>query len=87
MGEPGGLPSVGSHRVGHDWSHLAAAATVTSNVHVLQLLNISGFYGILFFTALGFISITRHIHNWELFSLWLHLFILSGVIPMHESEK
>ena len=26
MGEPGGLPSVGSHRVGHDWSDLAAAA-------------------------------------------------------------
>ena len=26
-GEPGGLPSVGSHRVGHDWSDLAAAAT------------------------------------------------------------
>ena len=25
MGEPGGLPSVGSHRVGHDWSDLAAA--------------------------------------------------------------
>ena len=26
-GEPGGLPSLGSHRVGHDWSDLAAAAT------------------------------------------------------------
>ena len=26
MGEPGGLPSVGSHRVGHDWIDLAAAA-------------------------------------------------------------
>ena len=26
MGEPGGLPSMGSHRVGHDWSNLAAAA-------------------------------------------------------------
>ena len=26
-GEPGGLPSVGSHRVGHDWSDLAAAAS------------------------------------------------------------
>ena len=26
MGEPGGLPSMGSHRVGHDWSALAAAA-------------------------------------------------------------
>ena len=25
-GEPGGLPSMGSHRVGHDWSNLAAAA-------------------------------------------------------------
>ena len=24
MGEPGGLPSVGSHRVGHNWSDLAA---------------------------------------------------------------
>ena len=24
-GEPGGLPSMGSHRVGHDWSDLAAA--------------------------------------------------------------
>ena len=25
-GEPGGLPSMGSHRVGHDWSDLATAA-------------------------------------------------------------
>ena len=25
-GEPGGLPSMGSHRVGHDWSDIAAAA-------------------------------------------------------------
>ena len=24
MGEPGGLLSMGSHRVGHDWSDLAA---------------------------------------------------------------
>ena len=27
-GEPGGLPSMESHRVGHDWSDLAAAAAV-----------------------------------------------------------
>ena len=26
MGEPGGLPSLGSHRVGHDWIDLTAAA-------------------------------------------------------------
>ena len=28
MGEPGGLPSKGLHRVGHDWSDLAVAAAV-----------------------------------------------------------
>ena len=27
MEEPGGLPSMGSHRVGHNWSNFAAAAT------------------------------------------------------------
>ena len=26
-GEPGGLPSMGSHRVGHDWSDLAASSS------------------------------------------------------------
>ena len=36
-GEPGGLPSMGSHRVGHNWSDLAAAAAVTMS----KLLNLS----------------------------------------------
>ena len=31
MGEPGGLPSMGSHRVGHDWSNLAAAAAAAES--------------------------------------------------------
>ena len=31
MGKPGGLPSMGSHRVGHDWSNLATAATAGEN--------------------------------------------------------
>ena len=30
-GEPGGLPSVGSHRVGHNWSDLAAAAAASNS--------------------------------------------------------
>ena len=34
-GEPGGLPSMGSHRVGHDWSDLAAAAAVSLMIAVL----------------------------------------------------
>ena len=36
-GEPGGLPSMGSHRVGHDWSDLAAAAAHASKV-MLKIL-------------------------------------------------
>ena len=31
-GEPGGLPSMGSHRVGHDWSNTAAAAACRRRV-------------------------------------------------------
>ena len=27
-GEPGGLPSLGSHKVGHDWSNLAVASVI-----------------------------------------------------------
>ena len=30
MEEPGGLPSMGLHRVGHDWSDLAAAAAAAA---------------------------------------------------------
>ena len=49
--------------------------------------NIPGSYAILFFIALDFTSITSHIHNWVLFSLWLCLLILSGVIsPLFSSS-
>ena len=35
MGEPDGLPSMGSHRVRHDWSDLAAAAAAVGNPVVM----------------------------------------------------
>ena len=38
-GEPGGLPSMGSHRVRHDWSNLAAAAVA---VYIFNLWLNSG---------------------------------------------
>ena len=41
--EPGGLPSVGSHRVGHDWSDLAAAAGIVSYIlfcNLIVILNV-----------------------------------------------
>ena len=38
MEEPGGLPSMGSHRVGHDWSNLAVAAKpINKCLHVCML--------------------------------------------------
>ena len=40
MAEPGGLPSMGSHRVGHDWSDLAAAAAVRFNRHRINASDI-----------------------------------------------
>ena len=32
IGEPGGLPSMGSYRVGHDWSDLAAVAAAATSL-------------------------------------------------------
>ena len=45
-GKPGGLPSTGSHRVGHNWSNLAAAAycsTGISNICELEKKNYIAF--------------------------------------------
>ena len=38
-GEPDGLPSMGSHRVGHDWSDLAAVATANIYQHITESLS------------------------------------------------
>ena len=49
--------------------------------------SIPGFCAMLFFTVSDFTSITSHIHSWVLFSLWLHLFNVSGVIsPLFSSS-
>ena len=36
-GEPGGLPSLGSHRVGHDWSDLALSMVITTNLEAYKV--------------------------------------------------
>jgi len=38
-GEPGGLPSMGSHRVRHDWSDLAAAAAAAVVIIITEKEN------------------------------------------------
>ena len=72
MGEPGGLPSMGSHGVRHDWSDLAAATlygvaksrTLLSDFHIFffstpyQILLI---LRTLFFFFAGIISFSRNI--------------------------
>ena len=40
-GEPGGLLSMGSHRVGHDWSDLASAAVNAGIVEVMLFLRVA----------------------------------------------
>ena len=37
-GEPGGLLSMGSHRVGHDWSDLAAVAAAAAAIRYIFVL-------------------------------------------------
>ena len=56
--EPGGLPSMGSHRVGHDWSDLAAAANSTSQGRGIYIIKI--FKG-------RFVSfhLLNHLHQYE----------------------
>ena len=36
-GEPGGLSSMGLHRVGHDWSELAAAVHILKEIYMVFL--------------------------------------------------
>ena len=55
-GEPGGLLSMGSHRVGHDWSDLAAAAAVPCNNQQRFFLPCS-------YCLLSFISHRKNIKN------------------------
>ena len=59
---------------------LAISCLTFSNLPWFMDLTFTGSYATFSFTASDFTSITNHIHNWVLFLLWLHLFILSGVI-------
>ena len=70
-GRPGVLRFMGLQRVRHDW---------VTELKWTDGPNIPGSYAILLFTSSDLASVTSHIHNWVLFLLWLHLFVLSGVI-------
>ena len=73
-GEPGGLPSMGSHRVRHDWSNLAAA------VRFVKVFS-------LFFSSFFFSSFELFFYYWVLrviFIFWitvLHQMCLCKYFP------
>ena len=48
IGEPGGLRSMGSHRVGHDWSDLAAAAAALNKNSEVPLVFQETYFSLLY---------------------------------------
>ena len=62
-GEPGGLPSVGSHRVRHDWSDLAATAASDS---ILKSRDISLLTKVHLIRAMVFPVVTYGCESWTI---------------------
>ena len=62
-GEPGGLPSMGSHKVGHDWSDLAAAAELFRRLNSYSLENSSILNSGPWWQSTRILSLGEHI--WE----------------------
>ena len=76
-GEPGGLPSMGSHRVGHDWSDLAAAAATDSNTSLYGLNIKNNFIANWMSTGFG-IQARLNLESWFFFySTQLLTFLLT----------
>ena len=78
IGEPGGLPYMGSHRVGHNWSDLAAAAVLCNKDLMCRQAN----YGFDFI-------IPKRIHmyiEFELYFGWF-LFVCKTCYRSRSTEK
>ena len=77
MEEPGGLPSMGSHRVGHDWSDLATAAAAAAAAakikKYLKIFHVSVIISVI-------LNDTHHILG-KLNSSLFHLFVSFSVAP------
>ena len=67
-GEPGGLPSMGSHRVGHNWSDLAAAAAAAGSNYLVdsfRITEVSGTQGKKWTLLNGLMNLLALIENWK----------------------
>ena len=94
-GELGGLPSMGSHRVGHDWSDLAAAAVYICQRYFLNLSHLllpHRVHKSLLCLRLSFFSVNRFISTGFLDSIYMHgytififLFLKKGALEAQET--
>ena len=77
MGKPGGLLSMGSHRVGHDWSDLAAAVLCCIYIHhILIHSSVDGHLGCFHvLTIVNHAAVNTRVHV----SFWI--IVLSGYVP------
>ena len=64
-GDPGGLPSMGSHRVRHDWSNLAAAAAAAAD-SMLKSRDIALPTKVHLVKAMGFPVVMNGCENWPI---------------------
>ena len=92
-GEPGGLPSVGSCRVGDDWSDLAAAAAASHCVcipHLLYSFIINGHLGFVFVFSRIFVIVNNAVVNTQVYiSFWnmvLERIMLSEISQMKKDK-
>ena len=76
-GDPGGLPSMGLHRVGHDWGDFAAAAAAWL-IHSLFFSTMAHFYG---FVQPVIPLLTSGFSVWFYFRFWRIRIYLMELIP------
>ena len=76
MGEPGGLPSMASHRVGHDWSDLAAAVYNHMYIYISHNFFI---YPLMDMITADFICISLMINDIEHFLMYLLVICMSSL--------
>ena len=76
-GEPGGLPSMESHRVGHDWSDLAAAVAT----YMLDLSACIWIFQIWFLTKLWFREHDFNLSEMTMILLLMHVFLFEIHLP------
>ena len=71
MGEPGGLPSMGLHKVRHDWNDLAAANDLKSEQYFWFCKDFVEFLSIIWINSCLRLWLKKYFFNYYYISWWL----------------